>query len=289
MERGWLDPTTKLMLDKMDPEAVSEVMTKMTSPWEGSPGTRRYVGLNPNPDVVIPTSDTMKLQEAIALRDQYAPDTETYRYWDRQIQNLTAPPKSMVEVNTGNDGPRYEVGSIPQGFVQMYDEQGRPTEQVLQPGSPGAMEIVSDATAQMNEAGSLLEVIDIMMEHEGLGAVTGMGGRAARALPGGVMPGVTDFLSYEDQLKGKLFMQAYQTLKGGGQITEVEGKKATEAMARLNRPGLSEEDYRKALTELREVIDAGYQRARQRARRYSGEPAGEAPPRRWNPDKGVVE
>ena len=62
-----------------------------------------------------------------------------------------------------------------------------------------------------------------------------------------------------DQLGGAAFLQAFESLKGGGQITEVEGKKATDAMARLNR-AQSDGEFELALRELREIMTAGYKR-----------------------------
>lgn len=62
-----------------------------------------------------------------------------------------------------------------------------------------------------------------------------------------------------DQVIGKAFLQAYETLKGGGQITELEGNKAQAAEARLStaqRP----EDFREALREYRFYIDQGIRR-----------------------------
>lgn len=67
-----------------------------------------------------------------------------------------------------------------------------------------------------------------------------------------------------DQIGGQSFLQAYNMLRGGGQITEVEGKKATEAMARLNT-AQSETDYREALAELRGVVMRGIDNARKNA------------------------
>lgn len=62
-----------------------------------------------------------------------------------------------------------------------------------------------------------------------------------------------------EQLHGKTFLDAYQTLRGGGAITDVEGKKATDAVARLNN-AQTEGAYRQALSELKEVITAGRER-----------------------------
>ena len=70
-----------------------------------------------------------------------------------------------------------------------------------------------------------------------------------------------DFDIRLDQLKGKQFLQAFESLKGGGQITEVEGKKATDAIARMDAAG-SEPEFIKAAKEFQSVIRAGAERAK---------------------------
>lgn len=67
-----------------------------------------------------------------------------------------------------------------------------------------------------------------------------------------------------DQIGGQQFLQAFNSLKGGGSITEVEGDKATKAMGRLNT-AQSEKDYKDALQELRGIVTQGLARARQKA------------------------
>jgi hypothetical protein len=101
------------------------------------------------------------------------------------------------------------------------------------------------------------------------------------AIPG--TPGAA-FDAKDEQLRGKLFMQAYSGLRGGGQITEVEGKKATQAIARLNR-SQSADDYIKALDDLGSVIQAGLQRAQQQPGRLQPN-AGSGP--RVNPTLSAV-
>jgi len=63
-----------------------------------------------------------------------------------------------------------------------------------------------------------------------------------------------------DQLKGQAFLQAYNNLKGAGQITEIEGTKAENATARLNQ-AQNKEDFVKALQDLKEVITSAKSRA----------------------------
>lgn len=67
-----------------------------------------------------------------------------------------------------------------------------------------------------------------------------------------------------DQIKGQTFLQAFNSLRGGGAITEIEGQKATEALARLNA-AQNPTDYRQALTELRTIVQNGLQKARKQA------------------------
>ena len=46
-------------------------------------------------------------------------------------------------------------------------------------------------------------------------------------------PKYSNLMSFVDQLNGINFMEAYQQLKGGGPITDIEGKAATAARTRL--------------------------------------------------------
>jgi hypothetical protein len=63
------------------------------------------------------------------------------------------------------------------------------------------------------------------------------------------------------QLDGQAFLQAFESLKGGGHITEIEGQKATQAIGRLDA-SQSPEDYRNALMELKGLLQLGMERER---------------------------
>jgi len=69
-----------------------------------------------------------------------------------------------------------------------------------------------------------------------------------------------DFQVLLDQIGGQQFLQAFETLKGGGQITEVEGRKATEAMARMN-PRQSEESFLQGVSEFQNIVRSARERA----------------------------
>jgi hypothetical protein len=64
-----------------------------------------------------------------------------------------------------------------------------------------------------------------------------------------------------DQVQGQAFLTAFQKLRGGGQITEVEGNKATQAISRLGARGQELKDYVAAIEDLEKIIDNGVTRA----------------------------
>lgn len=114
-----------------------------------------------------------------------------------------------------------------------------------------------DAIAKAEEA---TQLIDSLKTHPGREYATGK----SSILP--TIPGTdsADFQAKLDQLKGTVFLQAYSQLKGGGAITEIEGQKAEQAIARLST-AQSEGEFVKSLDELKDIINAGIQRMQQRA------------------------
>ncbi len=112
------------------------------------------------------------------------------------------------------------------------------------------------------------------------------------------IPGInSDFMARYAQLQGQTFLQAYNTLKGAGQITEVEGAKGTAAIARLSRAQTPTEFY-KALEDAKTTFADLYASAKQRAARGAvvpelqnqSSPNGQTQPRlKYNPATGRVE
>lgn len=78
-----------------------------------------------------------------------------------------------------------------------------------------------------------------------------------------------------DRLLGQTFLAAFESLRGGGQITEVEGAKATQAINRLSNQKMTEAEYRVAIAEARREVEALLELARTRA--AGGAPAAAAP------------
>lgn len=115
---------------------------------------------------------------------------------------------------------------------------------------------VEQNATQVNSA------IDQLLAHPGFNAIFG----ASSIFQPGRVPGTeaADAQALLNQVKGKTFLEAFQTLKGGGAITEMEGAKAEQAIARLNQ-AQTERAAREALQELKQIAANGVQRARQKA------------------------
>lgn len=100
------------------------------------------------------------------------------------------------------------------------------------------------------------------------GFETAVGASIAKTLPQWAVPYEgTDragFVERFKQIKSGAFMDAYNTLRGGGAITDKEGEKGTEA---LNRMSLStnEKEFIQAANEFREIVRRGVARAKQQA------------------------
>ena len=89
---------------------------------------------------------------------------------------------------------------------------------------------------------------------------------------------VSNFRIALDQIKDKTFLQAFESLKGAGQITEREGEKATSALNRMNI-AQSEVEFIKAAREFEQNVRSGMDMAKKKA----GLPTGNTPRLRWNP------
>lgn len=68
-----------------------------------------------------------------------------------------------------------------------------------------------------------------------------------------------------NEVQGGTFLQAFNTLKGGGQITEKEGEKATASLNRLGTQTMGDKDYQAALQEFRSEVLKLAELAKQRA------------------------
>lgn len=124
-------------------------------------------------------------------------------------------------------------------------------------------EAVVDLPTALQKGQQALTLINEAIDHPGRATATGM---SSYFDPRAYLPGTNarDFYARNRQLQGQTFLEAFESLKGGGHITEVEGQKASDAIARLDT-SQSDGAYLQALKDLRAIVSRGMQRARQRA------------------------
>jgi hypothetical protein len=185
----------------------------------------------------------MKPEEYLAQRRGSSADSQLYAQYIQGLPEGVAPlpmDKFLIQFRGGVSG-----------------SQTRSTKEA---------EINVEARADLprveQNAGQATQIIDQLLEHPGFAGIFGKSGM----LQPQMVPGTdwSDANALLNQVKGKTFLEAFQTLKGGGAITEIEGLKAEQAIARLDR-AQSDEAARQALLELKEIARMGVDRARQRA------------------------
>lgn len=190
---------------------------------------------------------------------------------NNQVQNRIS--QGQLGVAQGNLGLRRQelelnrqqgpAGKPPAGYRWTPDGALEPI-----PGGPGAQRAaeVGFKQSERNDAkdakraaiSAQIAVVDKALAHPGRATSTGLSGTID---PRNYIPGTdaADFRAVLDQIGGTAFLQAFESLKGGGQITEVEGKKATDAIARLSR-AQSDKEFEQSLRDLREVMVSGQKR-----------------------------
>lgn len=154
-------------------------------------------------------------------------------------------------------------------------------------GQKAAVETAAKATAErqqeaisalptvLSTSGQIDSLLTDAIKHPGRATATGMSGQLD---PRNYLRGTdaSDFAVLLDQIKGQAFLQAFQSLRGSGAITEREGQAATNAIARLNT-AQSDEAFVKALKDLQQINKNAQQRAIEKAR--GGQAAPQAAPK----------
>lgn len=143
------------------------------------------------------------------------------------------------------------------GVIKEGEAAGTARGKGLTEAKIEAQAILPNVVAGADES---LQLLDDLVKHPGLNKAVGI----RSAFP--VIPGTdaADFVTRLEQLQGKQFLEAYSALKGGGAISEVEGKKAESAIARMNR-SQSQKAFREAATEFKDIIQKGVDRAKKKA------------------------
>ncbi len=118
----------------------------------------------------------------------------------------------------------------------------------------------SDLANVEHDTSTLLGQIDALRNDPYLSSMTG-----GSAYFPNVTPRSHEVQARIDQLGGKAFLQAFQKLKGAGQITEMEGMRAEKALTRLSNVHQGDEAYKEALDEFRAEVVKLLENAKRKA------------------------
>jgi len=195
------------------------------------------------------------------------------------------PSRGVSEVDTGTGTQIIDKGTG--APVRTIDKDVAGAASLREQGAAQG-KALADVPRQVDNAQLALDTIKAIRSHPGRKYGLGVYG-VVPGIPGTEQRG---FVNLVDQAKGQVFLQAFNSLRGGGQITEAEGSKATQALARLDR-AQSQQDFDKALDDLQSVIESGLRRAETTATRQPALPgqgaASQIPSGNyvWTPDGGL--
>lgn len=192
------------------------------------------------------------------------------------------------KAGTAGGGGAAQFKTDENGFVYRMDKATGESKQVLKPdGTPlKAAEASPELKAKLAQGGASGKVIgeaggkatvdlidavptaemqikqlDALVSHPGLAGAVGVGLPYANKVPGSKE---ADFAARFEQIKGGVFLQAFNSLRGGGQITESEGSKATAALLRAQY-AQSEVEFKEAVQEYIGYIKTGLDRLRKKS------------------------
>ena len=149
---------------------------------------------------------------------------------------------------------------------------GRPTGPQMESSAAGQKKFATETAEDLakvqnnqpkNEQTSdyLIAKIDQLISHPGFEASVGVNAQPYfQHIPG---TDKANWYARFKEIKGQAFLQAFDSLRGGGQITEKEGTAATEALMRMST-SQSEAEFKEAANDFVNVVKRSVDRNRQK-------------------------
>ncbi len=247
-------PEEQMMLQAIGPESVKmmfEAQNQRPSAVSGALGRYQAAQNDPN----NPFTGTLQqwMEYEASLRPEPSP----------HIQFIPTA-KGLVAGNTRTGIPTMVMpGVLPAAVSPEIIGKGAEARAAgTVTGTSAAQSAISFPEAQA-KAQYTLNLVDELVSHPGLsGAVGAPGaGKVAARIPGTKEAG---FMSLLNQIQGRQFLEAFESLKGGGQITQIEGDKATQAISRMNT-AQSEAEFKAAANEFQSIVSNAMRRSQAKA------------------------
>jgi hypothetical protein len=141
-------------------------------------------------------------------------------------------------------------------YKKFFETSGLAQEAAAKATGKAGGEAAVQAAGAKKDVDFAIQLVDDLLNDPALDKVVGP---LEGALPN-VSADAVRVQAKIDRLSGQAFIAARQMLKGGGQITDFESKRAEAAYSLLMNTRLSDEDYRAALMEFKDAVQAGYNR-----------------------------
>lgn len=218
------------------------------------------------PTQPVPQSAPQPQQMVIPPKVQAKRDADRLAILQTEYDNAQSPQdkqalaREMSRLGTVPRSTKSAGGGVVSGISsaqQIENDRQRASATRQAEADVTPIETRRNSIANLNQ---IINTIDNVANHPGLQQGTGTQGWLD---PRNYIPGTTakDFQVAASQLHGQAFLGVYERLRGSGQISNVEGAKAEDALARLNTAQTSDA-YIKALGDFRTVIQGALDRAK---------------------------
>ena len=231
----------------------------------------------------ISESEKVRTIKQLADLKGLTPGTPEYqKFVDEYLSGANAVPSDFLALDRQARAAGFKPAS--EGGDGQYEEFMKTRGQGY---SAGAREEAKSQVQSTNNMQTLidgaqakLDLINRIRTSPALDSVTGL-------IQGSVDPRAlgqdgADLAALIDQLRSQAFLQAFESLRGGGAITEIEGQKATDAIANLSRIQ-SKEAFLAQLATLENTLLRGINNAYSKSSGYYGGIGGGSQPPAFTP------
>lgn len=268
--REWRTQTVKqlpglaqLIPEQFSPEVVQSLMQDADEQLQRSRPTTQFVDL---PGGGKAAMRVVPGQAPVELKRYEASMTPAQKQQAETDQRRLALEKRRIALQEKEQDPAFQqakAAALQEGKLAAGDVNTaiNTTPAILEEAGRG----ISILTQMIGERDAQGKLVPGSKPHPGFENAVGFGPPGARLVPG---TEASNFDSLFNQIQGQAFLQAFERLKGAGQITETEGQKATQAITSLSL-AQSEEQFVKAAMELQGLINDLSERAVNRYNRLT--------------------
>lgn len=251
----------KMLPAKFDPALIPQLAMSADKFIEANKPQIMQQNLGGKANIVSVNPFTGKQEVVSSTATTATPGEIMTRDTQRRGQDLTnAREREKIAIDKGKNSPEYiamEAKMKEQGKGQAKFEAAAPqaittAEQLLT-----KIDDLVGKPAIKDKKGKIIK--------EGTGAHKGFSAAVGTESIFPTMPGsqASNFEARLDEIKGGAFLEAFETLRGGGSITETEGTKATAARTRMST-AQSEDEFIAAARDYQNIIRAGIKNAKEK-------------------------